>query len=121
MRVVRLRPIADMRGSLHDCSVNAISSKDPRRLAAWLVIGVLTLPLGCAWFTLRRGYSGHVRAGAFLSLGRGLVIAGTTMRGLGARHPPARCDHWLPTPDRAPPPGIRPRSPARGMADTNGG
>lgn len=39
---------------------------EPRRLPLWLLVGVYALPVIFAWFLLRRGYSGHVRLGAFL-------------------------------------------------------
>ncbi len=48
--------------------------EEPRRLSGWLLIGVLTLPLIFSWFTLRRGYSKHVRLGAFLHLGLALLL-----------------------------------------------
>jgi hypothetical protein len=44
-----------------------------RQLGAWLIIGVLAVPVIFAWFTLRRGYSAHIRRGAFLYAAMGLV------------------------------------------------
>ena len=47
---------------------------EPRRLSLWLMLGVLIAPPVFAWLTLRRGYSGDVRAGAFLNAGMALVV-----------------------------------------------
>ncbi len=47
---------------------------ETRPLSAWLIIGVLAFPVIFAWFTLRRGYSEHVRRGAFLLAGMALFF-----------------------------------------------
>jgi hypothetical protein len=39
---------------------------EARRLPPWLIAGVVIFPIIFSWFTLRRGYSAHVRRGAFL-------------------------------------------------------
>jgi cytochrome b len=54
--------------------MDATGTEEPRRLSGWLVIGVLALPLVFSWFTLKRGYSKHVRIGAFLHLALALLV-----------------------------------------------
>jgi hypothetical protein len=48
---------------------------EPRRLPLWLIVGVYVLPSVFAWFLLRRGYSRHVRLGAFLLAAVSLIAA----------------------------------------------
>ncbi|MBO9580994.1 MAG: hypothetical protein J7498_08890 [Sphingobium sp.] len=52
---------------------------EPRRLPLWLLIGVYALPAIFAWFLLRRGYSHHVRLGAFLLAGFSLITAAVSI------------------------------------------
>lgn len=42
------------------------SEGEPRRLSAWLLLGILSVGPVFVWLTLRRGYSRDVRIGAFL-------------------------------------------------------
>lgn len=51
------------------------TSGEPRRLSAWLILGILALPLIFAWFTLRAGYSNAVRSGALLYLMIAILVA----------------------------------------------
>ena len=51
------------------------TADEPRQLSIWLIFGILALPLIFSWFTLRRGYSGAVRFGAFLYLLVAIAVA----------------------------------------------
>jgi hypothetical protein len=42
------------------------SEAEPRRLSAWLLLGILSVGPVFVWLTLRRGYSRDLRIGAFL-------------------------------------------------------
>ena len=43
------------------------SDAEPRRLSAWLLLGILSVGPVFVWLTLRRGYSRDLRIGAFLN------------------------------------------------------
>jgi hypothetical protein len=47
---------------------------DGRPLGAWLVIGIIIVPVIFAWFTLRRGHSNSTRLAAFAYLAASVVI-----------------------------------------------
>jgi len=48
---------------------------DSRPLSAWLILAILSVPLIFVWLLLRRGYSAHVRRGAFLYTAMGLLFS----------------------------------------------
>ncbi len=48
---------------------------EPRRLPLWFVLGVYILPSIFCWFLLRKGYSEHVRRGAFFLAAYSVVTA----------------------------------------------